>query len=63
MHEGRGIADILVGLIIFLLQYLQDTGVTTNSWIVAFRNQVVDLRRLLLAIAINTTITLLEDHQ
>lgn len=62
-HELRGVADVLAGLGIFIDENFQHAGITTHTWVGAFAEQVTDQRLTLLAVAVNTAVALLEDHQ
>jgi hypothetical protein len=62
-HEGGGVADILVGLGFFLNQHLQDPEVGGHVGLGGGQGQVVDAGDLLLAVAVDAAVALLQGDQ
>ncbi|MCY1505455.1 hypothetical protein D9M68_396720 [compost metagenome] len=61
-HKSR-VADVLGGLFVLVDENFQVTQVTTNALVAWFGEQVGDLGRAGLAVAVDPAIALLEHHQ
>src|SRR5690554_4811825 len=62
-HEGGRVADVFVGLLVFLFEDFQYALVAAHFGVVALVNQVGDDRRLFLAVAVYPAVALLEHHE
>ena len=63
LHEGGRVADVPVGLLVLLLEDLEDALVAAHLRVVAAVDQVGDDGRFALAVAVHPAVALLEDHQ
>ena len=63
VHEGRGVADVLVSLVVLLLEHLEDALVAADHRVRALRGQIDDPGGALLSVTVHPAVPLGEDHE
>ena len=63
VHEGRGVADVPVRLVVLLPEHFEDALVAADHGVRALTGQIDDLWGALLPVAVHPAVPLREDHE
>ena len=61
--QNRRIADVLIGLLLFLYKNFHNAGIAANLLIVRAYQHIPDVRRFFLTVSVDTAVSLLKHHQ